>query len=130
MIQSWCTGLVKYKKLDKVMAVKWNEVSTHGHTRTQAKTHEHLGKRANIYGHTRIHTDTLSLTHIHTHTHTHIHTQTHTHTVYGYNIKSRDRLAEYISGRWLHLFFHLVCNSSSIREGRYMTFFFFFGFSH
>ena len=38
-------------------------------------------------------------------------------TVDGYNIKSRDRLAEYISGRWLHLFFHLVCNSLSIREG-------------
>ena len=34
-----------------------------------------------------------------------------------YNIKSRDRLAKYVSGRRLQLFFHQVYNSSSIREG-------------
>ena len=39
----------------------------------------------------------------------------------GYNIQSRDRLAEYIYVRWVQLFFHLVCRSSSIREGRYIT---------
>ena len=30
-------------------------------------------------------------------------------------------LAEYISVIWLHLFFHIVCSSTPIREGCYIT---------
>ena len=120
MIQSWCTGLVKYENTSQSHA-DWN-----GTKLAHTCTHEHLRKRANTCEHIRTHANThgdthsLSLTHKHTYTHTHslshTHTRTHTHTVDGYNIKSRARLAEYVSVRWLHLFFLLFCISSFIRE--------------
>ena len=74
-------------------------ISMTTHIRTYEHTHIHTYAHTHIRTYAHTHIRTYEHTHIRTYAHTHIHTYTHTHTVDGYNIKSRDRLAEYVSGR-------------------------------
>ena len=85
---------------------------------TRRQTDKHTSRQADTQ--TRRHVDTQTRRHADTTRHAHVcvRIHTHSHTADVYKIKSRDRLAaEYVSGRWPHLFFHQVYHSSPIREG-------------